>query len=104
MHNNVCTFMSILSFDSPLNFLSSFKSNRFAIAATFGATASVCLDLFSVSKVNEFFPNDTTHWWKGINAYFWYYSIYHIYIHTYIHTYIYIYIDIYTYIYIYIYI
>ncbi|XP_074607154.1 stimulated by retinoic acid gene 6 protein-like isoform X2 [Acropora palmata] len=52
----------------PLNFLSSFKSNRFAIAATFGATASVCLDLFSVSKVNEFFPNDTTHWWKVIQG------------------------------------
>ena len=61
-----------MSFDSPLNFLSSFKSNRFAIAATFGATASVCLELFSISNANEFFPTDTTHWWKGINAYFWY--------------------------------
>ena len=62
--------LCLLSFDSPINFLQSFKSNRFAIAATFGATASACLAL--LSDVNQFFPEDSDPWQKGINTYFWY--------------------------------
>ncbi|XP_015749737.1 PREDICTED: stimulated by retinoic acid gene 6 protein homolog isoform X2 [Acropora digitifera] len=50
----------------PINFLRSFKSNRFAIAATFGATASACLDL--LWKVNQFFPPDSSHVWKVIQG------------------------------------
>ncbi|XP_074607159.1 stimulated by retinoic acid gene 6 protein-like isoform X1 [Acropora palmata] len=50
----------------PINFLRSSKSNRFAIAATFGATASTCLDLALSSDLSHinFFPKDSTPWVK----------------------------------------
>ena len=62
--------MCLLSFDSPINFLRSSKSNRFAIAATFGATASTCLDLALSSDLSHinFFPKDSTPWVKGVNT------------------------------------
>ncbi|XP_074608070.1 stimulated by retinoic acid gene 6 protein-like [Acropora palmata] len=46
----------------PINFLRSSKSNRFAIAATFGATASTCLALFA--NLGNFFPEDSHPWVK----------------------------------------
>ena len=57
-----------MSLDSPINFLRSSKSNRFAIAATFGATASTCLVLFVVPNLVNFFPEDSHPWVKGINT------------------------------------
>ncbi|XP_015748103.1 PREDICTED: stimulated by retinoic acid gene 6 protein homolog isoform X2 [Acropora digitifera] len=50
----------------PINFLRSSKSNRFAIAATFGATASTCLVLFLVPNHFEFFSEDSSPWLKVI--------------------------------------
>ena len=57
-----------MSLDSPINFLRSSKSNRFAIAATFGATASTCLVLFVDPNLFKFFPEDSHSWVKGINT------------------------------------
>ena len=61
-------FSCLLSFDSPINFLRSSKSNRFAIAATFGATASTCLVLFVNPNLDNFFPEDSHPWVKGIST------------------------------------
>ncbi|XP_015748104.1 PREDICTED: stimulated by retinoic acid gene 6 protein homolog [Acropora digitifera] len=47
----------------PINFLRSLKSNRFAIAATFGATASTCLALFLLPN---HFSEDSSPWLKVI--------------------------------------
>ena len=70
-YSHVCIvmflYLCLLSFVSPINFLRSFKSNRFAIAATFGATASACLDL--LWKVNQFFPTESSHVWKGTHTF-----------------------------------
>ena len=55
----------LLSFHSPNNFLRSSKSNRFAIAATFGATASTCLALVLVPNHFKFFREDSSSWLKG---------------------------------------
>ena len=59
----------LLSFDSPINFLRGSESDRFAIAATFGATASTCLELALSSDLNhiKFIPEDSHPWVKGIN-------------------------------------
>ena len=63
-------FNGLLSFDSPINFLRSSTANRFAIAATFGATASTCLDLALSSDLSHinFFPKDSHPWVKGVNT------------------------------------
>ena len=62
--------LCLLSFDSPINFLPSSKSNRFAIAATFGATASTCLDLALPSDLSDInvFPEDSHPWVKGVDT------------------------------------
>ena len=62
--------LCLLSFDSPINFLRSSKANRFAIAATFGATASTCLDLALSSDLTHInvFPDDIPPWVKGVDA------------------------------------
>ncbi|XP_015765165.1 PREDICTED: stimulated by retinoic acid gene 6 protein homolog isoform X3 [Acropora digitifera] len=52
----------------PINFLRSSKSNRFAIAATFGATASTCLFLFVDPNLLKFFPEDSDPWVKVIQG------------------------------------
>ncbi|XP_044181344.1 stimulated by retinoic acid gene 6 protein-like isoform X2 [Acropora millepora] len=52
----------------PINFLRSSKSNRFAIAATFGATASTCLVLFVDPNLDNFFPEDSHPWVKVIQG------------------------------------
>ncbi|XP_067046412.1 stimulated by retinoic acid gene 6 protein-like isoform X3 [Acropora muricata] len=52
----------------PINFLRSSKSNRFAIAATFGATASTCLLLFENPNSLKFFPEDSHPWVKVIQG------------------------------------
>ncbi|XP_067046413.1 stimulated by retinoic acid gene 6 protein-like isoform X1 [Acropora muricata] len=52
----------------PINFLRSSKSNRFAIAATFGATASTCLVLFMDPDLLKFFPEDSDPWVKVIQG------------------------------------
>ena len=50
----------------PVNFLHSFSySNRFTIAATFGATASSCLGLFLFSATGELTPSGVSVWFKG---------------------------------------
>ena len=55
-------FVSILR---PINFLRSFSySNRFTIAATFGATASTCLRIFTEGKTG-LFPLGGPAWVKG---------------------------------------
>ena len=57
-----CLFVSILR---PINFLRSFSySNRFTIAATFGATASTCLRIFTEGKTG-LFPLGGPAWVKG---------------------------------------
>ena len=58
----------LLSLDSPINFLRSSNSNRFAIAATFGATASAFLGLFLVMSLENFFPEDSHPWVTGIST------------------------------------
>ncbi|XP_074607162.1 stimulated by retinoic acid gene 6 protein-like isoform X1 [Acropora palmata] len=50
----------------PINFLRSCKSNRFAIAVTFGATASTCLTLFA--NLVNFFPENSHPWVKVIQG------------------------------------
>lgn len=68
--------LCLLSFDSPINFLRSSKSNRFAIAATFGATASTCLTLFLLPNHFEFFSEDSSPWLKGMfNMHYFNYNI-----------------------------
>ncbi|XP_015757550.1 PREDICTED: stimulated by retinoic acid gene 6 protein homolog isoform X2 [Acropora digitifera] len=52
----------------PINFLRSSKSNRFAIAATFGATASTCLVIFVNPNLDNFFPEDSHPWVKVIQG------------------------------------
>ena len=66
IHTIMFSHSCLLSFDSPINFLRSSKSNRFAIAATFGATASTCLALFA--NLGNFFPEDSHPWVKGIST------------------------------------
>ena len=68
IHTIMFSHSCLLSFDSPINFLRSSKSNRFAIAATFGATASTCLLLFENPNSLKFFPEDSHPWVKGINT------------------------------------
>ena len=68
IHTIMFSHSCLLSFDSPFNFLRSSKSNRFAIAATFGATASTCLILFVDPNLVNFFPEDSHPWVKGINT------------------------------------
>ena len=58
--------LCLLSFHSPMNFLRSFKSNRFAIAATFGATAGASLTRFLDVEVFKISPEDSTPWLQGI--------------------------------------
>ena len=60
----------LLPFVSPINFLRSSESNRFVIAAAFGATASACLDLALISDLNHVFPfpKEGDPWLKGINT------------------------------------
>ncbi|XP_044181351.1 stimulated by retinoic acid gene 6 protein-like [Acropora millepora] len=52
----------------PINFLRSCNSNRFAIAATFGATASTCLVLFLDPNLLKVFPEDSDPWVKVIQG------------------------------------
>ncbi|XP_067046352.1 stimulated by retinoic acid gene 6 protein-like isoform X2 [Acropora muricata] len=54
----------------PINFLQSSKANRFAIAATFGATASTCLDLALSSDLSDknVFPEGSHPWVKVIQG------------------------------------
>ena len=68
IHKIMFSHSCLLSFDSPINFLRSSKSNRFAIAATFGATASTCLVLFVNPNLDNFFPEDSHPWVKGIST------------------------------------
>ena len=68
IHKIILSHLRLLSFHSPINFLRSSKSNRFAIAATFGATASTCLILFADPNHMKFFPEGSHPWVKGINA------------------------------------
>ena len=62
--------LCLLSFVSPINFLRSSKSNRFAIAAAFGATASACLDLALLADLDHinFIKKGSHPWLKGINT------------------------------------
>ena len=54
----------------PVNFLHSFTySNRFTIAATFGATASSCLQLFLFSFTGGFTSSGVSVWFKGEKGY-----------------------------------
>ena len=54
----------------PVNFLHSFSySNRFTIAATFGATASSCLELFLFSATGGFTSLGVSVWFKGEKCY-----------------------------------
>ena len=55
--------MVLFFFPRPINFLRSFSySNRFTIAATFGATASTCLQLLLKPQL---FPPNSPGWVKG---------------------------------------
>ena len=64
MRRKIVTFC-LLSFFRPVNFLHSFSySNRFTIAATFGATASTCVGLFLFS-FGEFASSSVSVWLKG---------------------------------------
>ena len=52
----------LIFFFRPINFLGGF-SNRYSIAATFGATASTCLAMFLLGKSS--FPLTGPAWVKG---------------------------------------
>ena len=57
-----CVEMFKLLFFRPINFLGGF-SNRYSIAATFGATASTCLEMFLSGESS--FPLSGPAWVKG---------------------------------------
>ena len=60
----VKSFYKLVFFSRPFNFLRGF-TNRFTIAATFGATASTCLELFTRGQTLFHILGDTP-WLRGM--------------------------------------